>query len=54
MKQSNFKLNDWQMINLQNVQATHAAQYHKNKQPKKKKKKRPKWTLLKRWNINNQ
>ena len=26
------------MINLQNVQATHAAQYHKNKQPKKKKK----------------
>ena len=27
------------MINLLSVQATHAAQYHKNKQPKKKKKK---------------
>ena len=27
---------DWQRINLQNIQAAHAAQYQKNKQPNQK------------------
>jgi len=32
--------NNWQMINLQNIQADHAAEYQKNKQPNQKKKKK--------------
>ena len=35
------------MINLQTLQAAHAAQYHKNKQPNPKMGKRPKWNFLK-------
>ena len=30
------KSSNWQRINLQNIQATHAAQYQKNKQPNPK------------------
>ena len=30
------KQSNWQKINLQNIQAAHAAQYQKNKQPIKK------------------
>ena len=33
---------DQQGINLQNIQAAHAAQYQKNKQPKQKMGRRPK------------
>ena len=42
------------MINLQNIPATHATQYQKNKQSNQKIERRPKWTFLKRWNINDQ
>ena len=35
MGENNSKWNNWQRINLQNIQAAHAAQYEKNEQPKK-------------------
>ena len=38
--------NKWQRISLQNIQAAHAAQYQKNKQPNQKVGKRPKQTFL--------
>ena len=34
------------MINLQNIQVAHVAQYHKNKQPNQKVGGRPKQTFL--------
>ena len=34
--ENNSKWNNWQRINLQNIQATHTAQYQKNKQPNQK------------------
>ena len=37
-----------QRINLQNIQAAHAAQYQKNKQPNPKMGRRPKKTFLQR------
>ena len=33
---NNSKWSDWQRINLKNIQAAHAAQYQKNKQPNQK------------------
>ena len=42
------KLSNWQRINLQNLQAAHAAQYQKNKQPNPKMGRRPKLTFLQR------
>ena len=33
MGENNSKWNNWQRINLQNIQATHSTQYQKNKQP---------------------
>ena len=33
MKENNGKWKNWQMINLQNIQAAHVGQYQKNKQP---------------------
>ena len=36
------KRSNWQRISLQNLQAAHAAQYQKNKQPKPKMCRRPK------------
>ena len=38
MVESNSKWNNWQRINLKNIQADHAAQYKKNKWPNQKKK----------------
>ena len=31
--ENNSKQNNWQRINLQNIQAAHAAEYQKNEQP---------------------
>ena len=42
------KWNNWQRINLQHIQAAHAAQYQKNKQPNQKVGQRTKWTFLQR------
>ena len=36
MGENNCKLNNWQRINLQNIQTAHLAQYQKNKQPQQK------------------
>ena len=36
MGENNRKWSNWQKINLQNMQAAHAAQYQKNKQPNQK------------------
>ena len=36
MGENNSKWSNWQKINLKNIQAAHAAQYQKNKQPNKK------------------
>ena len=36
MWENNSKWNNWQRINLQNIQVPHAAQYQKNEQPIKK------------------
>ena len=45
---NNSKQSNWQRINLQNIQAAHAAQYQKNKQPNQKVGRRPKQTFLRR------
>ena len=39
------KWSNWQKINLQNIQAAHAAQYEKNKEPNQKMDVRPKQTF---------
>ena len=48
MGENNSKWNNWQRINLQNIQAAHAAQYQKNKQPNQKVDRRPEQTSLQR------
>ena len=42
------KQSKWQRINLQNIQAAHAAKYQKNKQPNPKMGRRSKQTFLQR------
>ena len=42
MGENNSKWNNWQRINLQTIQAVHAAQYQKNKQPSQIVGRRPK------------
>ena len=42
MGENIYKQSNWQRINLQNLQAAHAAQYQKNKQPNPKMGRRPK------------
>ena len=44
----NSQWNNWWRINLQNIQATHAAQYQKNKQPNQKLDQITKQTFLQR------
>ena len=44
--ENNSKQNNWQRINLQNIQAAHAAQYQKNKKPNQKMGQRTKQTFL--------
>ena len=46
--ENNSKWNNWQRINLQNIQAAHVAQYQKNKQPNQKMCQRIKQTFLQR------
>ena len=48
------KRNNGQRINLQNLQAAHAAQYQKNKQPNQKVGGRPKYTFLQRSHTDGQ
>ena len=35
MRENNSKLNNWQRIKPQNIQADHAVEYQKNEQPNK-------------------
>ena len=46
MGENKCKWNNWQKINLQNIQAAHVTQYQKYKQPNQKVGKRPKNTFL--------
>ena len=48
MGENNSKWSNWQRINLKNIQAAHAAQYQKNKQPNQKMGQRTKQTFLRR------
>ena len=47
-EEDNSKQNNWQIINLQNIQVTQVAQHQKNEQPNQKVGKRTKQTLLQR------
>ena len=51
--ENNSKWNNWQRINLQNIQAAHATQYQKYKQPNQKAGQRPKQTFLQRIHTND-
>ena len=46
MEENNRKRNNWQRINLQNIQAVYAAKYQKNKSPNHKTGQRTKQTFL--------
>ena len=46
MGENNSKWSNWQRINLQNIQAAHAAQFQKNKRPSEKRGQRTKQTFL--------
>ena len=48
MGEDNSKQNNWQRINLKNVQAADAAQYQKNEWPNQKVGQRTKQTFLQR------
>ena len=48
MGENNSKRSNWQRINLKNIQAAHAAQFQKNKQPNQKMDQRTKQTFLQR------
>ena len=48
MGENNSKWNNWQRINLQNLQAAHAVQYQEKEQPNQKVGKRLKQTFLQR------
>ena len=48
MGENNSKWNNWQTINLKNIQATSAAQFQKNKRPNQKMGQRTKQTFLQR------
>ena len=48
MGENNSKWNNWQMINFQNIQAAHATQNQKSKQPNQKVRKEPEETFLQR------
>ena len=49
MGENNSKWNNWQRINLQNIQAAHTTQYQINKQPNQKVGIRPKQTFFQRY-----
>ena len=48
MGENNSKQSNWQKINLKNIQASHTAQFQKNKQPNQKMGQRTKQTFLQR------
>ena len=48
MGENNSKLNNWQRINLKNIQAAPAAQFQKNKRTNQKMGQRTKQTFLQR------
>ena len=48
MGENNSKWSNWQRTDLKNIQAAHAAQYQKNKQPNQKVGHRTKQTFLQR------
>ena len=48
MEENYSKGNNWQIINFQNIQAGHATQYQKSKQPNQKFWKGPEETFLQR------
>ena len=48
MGKNNSKLNNWQRINFQNIQAAHTTQCQKHKQSIKKWGKKPRQTFLER------
>ena len=54
MGENNYKRSNRQMINLQNIQAAHAAQYQKNKQPNQKMGKISKYIFLQRRHTDGQ
>ena len=54
MGENNCKLNNWQMINFQNTQAAHTAQYQKNRQPNQKMNRTPKQAFPQRRHIDGQ
>ena len=52
MGENNSKWSNWQRTDLKNIQAAHAAQYQKNKQPNQKVGWRTKQTFLPRRHTN--
>ena len=46
MGENNSTWNNWQRVNLQNIQAIHVAEHQKNKQPNQKGGRRLKQTFL--------
>ena len=54
MGESNSKENNWQRINLQNIQAAYEAQYQRNEQPNQKIGRTPKQTFLQRRHIDGE
>ena len=53
MGENNSKRSNWQRINLQNIQAAHAAQYQKIEKPNQKVGKKPKQMFLQRRHIDD-
>ena len=51
MGENNSKWSNWQRINLQNIQAAHAARYQKNEKPNQKVGQRTKQAILQRRHI---
>ena len=54
MRENNCKWNTGQKTNFQNIQAAHAAQYQKNKQPNQKVVESPEQAFLQRRHTNGQ
>ena len=51
MGENDSKSNNWQRMNLQNIQVAHAAQYQISEQPNQKVGRRPKQTFLQRRHV---
>ena len=53
MGENNSQWNNWQSINLQNIQAAHTAQDQENKQSHQQMGRRPRQTFLQRRHIDD-